>query len=352
MATQLQPFLVGSRPVWKPIAAIPFVAGAPAADTKISKNGYAQKLRFRFVGTATVSAAGTAGTPNLKNVVASYILSLNGNFQYRSLDGESMILKSNLEVGGANDPVFNDPSYLNYNPASATAQTVYFEVTDCIALNDGINADEFLLAAQARNYDIILSLTFGSNASIVANTETMVLTGTLYVEAQYMLDPDYSKFAAPDLSYVQQIVTDTSFTNVSVGENVIPIVPLNGPEYMQLAFQPLFNGTIDTPGPTSALTRVLLRVNNSQDILDISAQDLYNENFRTWGRKLPFGYYVLDFLNDMLPLVNVMSPMRTRLLSTATLNQLELHCFVASGTTVTNSRIKLIKRLRNPAVTG
>lgn len=348
MANKL-PFLQGTRPIWKAIASIPITPGLQAADVKIPKNGWLGKLRFQHSGTATVTGAGSAGSPLLQNIIGSYVLSLGGNYQYRNIDGESLMIKAEIEFAGNGDPVLNGPNYTTYNPASATAQPYFYDVWDTIALNDGLNADECLLAAQARNYDLILSLFFNPVSSVVANTEVVTLTGTLTVYGWYFLDADYNTFQAPDDSYVQQVIDDKSYTAVAVGDNVIPVVPINGPEYWGIAFQPIYNNVVDTRGPTSATTRVRLRVNNGQDIMDLSAQALADENYKMFGRNLPRGYYYIDFLSDT-SIVNAVSPYRTRSLSTVTLNQLELIVTVAAGTTVSNSRIKLIKRLRNPAV--
>ncbi len=330
-------------------------------SVKVPKYGYLAKLRYRFVGTSNVTTAGTAGSPKLWYLFSNYRISLNGNYQYRNMDGETLALKNSLETLGANEPTFsvNNPNYLTYNPASATSQSFHYVVSDSIALNTGVNADRFLLAAQARNYDIVIDATFGSNPNgtaptaiggIGANTEVATISGTLYIEGMYYLDPDYSKFAAPDGTQVQQVLDDLTYTNVSIGDNVIPVVPINGPQYLQLAFKPIFNNVIDAPGPTAKMTHVRFRVNNAQDLYDVSSQTLFQENFEHYARALPFGYYCLDFLDDM-SLVNAVSAAGTKVLSTATLASLELICTVASGTTTTNSLIKLVKRLKNPAIT-
>ena len=351
MAQQVKkPFLWGSRPIWKQIAQVPITLGLQAPSIKIPKNGWLSKIRYRFAGAATVTTAGTAGVPNFQNLISMLVLSVSGNYQYRNCDGESLALKTNLQVQGANDPVAAGPSFLAYSPTSLVAnQPFSYAFSDCISLNSELNADEFLLAAQARNYDLILDIAFGSAASVAANTEVATFSGVLYIEGMYFLDPDYAEFDAPDPTTVQQYVDDKSFTNVVVGDNVIPVNPINGPEYMQLMFKPVFNGLIDVPGAASKMTRIRLRVNNQQDIYDIQAPDLAAEQFEKYGRVLPFGYYVLDFMND-ISLVNAMSAVRTRVLSTATLGSMELILSVASGTVTTNSVIKLVKRLRNPAV--
>lgn len=348
-------FLLGTRLVWRKIAQITVTPGLAAPTLKIPKTGYIGVMRHRIAGTVTVSAAGTAGTPNLQNIIASSVLSLSGNYQYRNIDGEQHWLKNNLEFAGSNDPVSSSPAYLAYNPTSATQQNISLPLRDSIALNDRENLDQFLLAAQARNYDITYDVTYGSLASIAANTETFSASNLVhYIEGLYLLDPDYSKFMTPDLSTVQQLLKDSSFTNVVVGDNVVPVTPINGPQLIGLGVQCKYNNVIDLPGVNSHTTNFRLRVNNGQDLYDIPAQDLAAENYERYHRALPFGYYYFDFLDDQGGVNEVTNgpqgPFFERALSTATLSALELIVTVASGTTTTNSMIKLFKRYRNPAI--
>lgn len=348
---QKYPFLWGTKEQWVQIAQIPYAAGLKAPTTKLPKNGYGCVLRFKFVGKSNVSGAGSSGTPKLYNLINNYTLSFNGGFQYRNLDGESLYVKNGLQVGGSTDPVTGGPNYLNYNPASATNQNIQFVVTDYVALNPGINADKFLLAAQARNADITLDITFDSGTNVVANTETTAFSGTLYVEALYLLDPNYNEYAGPDLSEVQQCLTDASFTNVQAGvDNIVPIVPINGPQYMQLAFKILTNNTADPGGFSSNASRIRLRLNNNQDMYDYSLQALQQSNFEHFGRSLPTGWYLLDWLDD-INIVNAVSPIGRNIISTEKISALWLIVTINSGVTVTQpSVIKLLKRVKTPAV--
>ena len=350
---QLQPFLRGTRGVWRKIAQIPVNIGLAAPTTKISKNGFLGILRHRITGTVTVNGAGAAGVPNLQNLISSMVLSLSGNYQYRNIDGERMWLWDNLQNVGYADSVAGSPSYQNYNPTSATQQSVSLPLRDCIALNSQYNLDTFLLAAQARNYDITLDVTYGTLAQIVAGNETINATAlTHYIEGYYMLDADYTQFAPPDLSTVQQLLKDDAFTNVVVGDNIVPIVPINGPQLLGLGFAAVFNGVRDVQGVSSKLTNMRLRVNNAQDLIDIPIQDFDDENFDLYGRSLPFGYRYINLLDDV-SINNAVSPYWTKALATATLSSLELILTVAAGTVVTGTTgIKLFKRYRNPAITG
>ena len=56
----LYPFLFGTQEQRVPIAAIPLTPGLKAATVRIPKNGYLAKMTYRFVGSVTISGAGTA----------------------------------------------------------------------------------------------------------------------------------------------------------------------------------------------------------------------------------------------------------------------------------------------------
>jgi hypothetical protein len=361
--SSLYPFLFGTQEQRVPVAAIPITPGLKAATVRVPKNGYLSKLIYRFVGSATVSGAGSAGTPNLFNILASVNLSYNGGFLYRQMDGESLYVMNcarrvgNFGLGGATgpnvNPVTGGRAYANYNPTSATAQAIGFVIEDDISLNSQVNADRYLLAAQARNADITLDITFGSIAQVVANTETVsALTGTLYVEGLYLLDPDYTKFAQPDLTRVQQIITDTSFTALTVGDNTVALVPVNGPKYLQVLFKVQTNGVADPGGLASVITRVQLKINNGLNRYDVSPQALQQENDAQLQRcyALPAGWYLLDFLDDA-SINNAVSMVGRNVISTEKIANLWLVVTIASGTTLTaNNQIKLVKRVEMPAI--
>ncbi len=359
----LYPFLFGTQEQRVPIAAIPLTPGLKAATVRIPKNGYLAKMTYRFVGSVTISGAGTAGTPNLFNLLSNVALSYNGGFLYRQVDGESLYVLNCARrtgafgVGGAtgpnNNPVTGGRAYANYVPTSTTTTPIGFIIEDDIALNSQVNADRYLLAAQARNADITLDVTFGTIASVYANTEVAsALTGTLYVEGLFLLDPDYSKFAQPDLTRVQQIITDTSFTSVTLGDNTVAIVPVNGPKYLQLFFKVQTNGTPDPGGLTSVTTRVQLKINNGLNRYDMSPQALQQENDAQLGRNsaLPTGWYMLDFLDDA-SINNAVSLVGRNVISTEKIANLWLVTTIATGTNLTaNNLIKLIKRVEMPAI--
>jgi len=365
------PFIWGAQQQFIQVASIPVTPGNKAATVRIPKNGFMGALLFRFVGSANVTTAGTAGTPSILQLIQSYILSYNGGFQYRNLDGETMYVMDLIRNEGP-DVVMGGPSFKNYAPQTTGAQPVGFIIRDYISLNEGVNADKYQLAAHARNADITLDITFAANPAgtaifrgISANTEVAAISGTLYVEGLYLLDPpSYEKFDKPNLRRVQQIEIDPSYTTVVVGDNTVSIVPLNGPKYLQLAFKCIFNGVGDPQGALSSVSRVQLKINNGLNRYDVSSQAIAQRNCNDLKRiqcgtlaaptnaALPPGWYLLDFLADA-SITNAVSQVGRNVISTERIASLWLIVTVAAGTNLTaNNMILLIKRVELPAVGG
>jgi hypothetical protein len=366
------PFIWGAQEQYVPIAAIPVTPGQKAPTVRIPKNGFLLELLFRFVGNANVTAAGTAGTPNLLQLIQNYVLSYNGGFMYRSISGEDIYVMDLLRNQGV-DAVLGGPSYKNYAPQTvATTNNVGFVMRDYVGLNTGVNADKYLLAAHARNADITLDVTFNPNPSgtfvsggIGANTETAQITGTLFVEGRYLLDPaSYARFDKPNLRRVQQIENDTSYTQVVTGDNTVSITPLNGPKYLGLAFKVVANGVPDPQGYSSFVSRVQLKINNGLNRYDVSSQALAQRNCNELHRiqcgtlaapnnaALPPGWYYLDFLSDA-SINNAVSQVGRNVISTERIASLWLVVTITPGTPLTaNNIIKLIKRVELPAVGG
>lgn len=365
------PFLWGTQEQRIPIATIPFVAGAKAPTVRIPKNGYLSKLLFRFIGNANVTVAGTARvTPPIWNLISQYVLSYNGGFQYRNMDGESMLVMNMRRCFGA-DVITNGPTYKTYTVTSVTNQTIGFIIEDEVNLNTQVNADKYLLAAQARNADITLDITFDSGGNVsLSNGETVAFSGTLFVEGLYLLDPpDYVHFDEPNLRKVQQILTDTSYTNLVIGDNTVPIVPVNGPKYLDILFLLQYSRAsgaapvVDTQGFSTSCSRVQLKINNGLNRYDMSSQALAQENCRQLGRAscmpalatnaaLPPGWYMMNFLDDA-SINNAVSMVGRNVISTEKIANLWLIPTIASGTVIgSGAVIKLIKRAELPAVGG
>jgi hypothetical protein len=366
------PFIWGAQEQYVPIASIPITPGQKAPTVRIPKNGFLLELLFRFVGNANVSTAGTAGTPNLLQLIQNYVLSYNGGFMYRSVSGEDLYVMDLLRNQGV-DGVLGGPSYKNYAPQTAgPTNAVGFVMRDFVGLNTGVNADKYLLAAHARNADITLDVSFNPNPNgtfvfggIGANTETVVLTGTLFVEGRYLLDPaSYARFDKPNLRRVQQIENDTSYTQVVTGDNTVSITPLNGPKYLGLAFKVVANGVPDAQGLNSFVSRIQLKINNGLNRYDVSSQALAQRNCNDLHRiqcgtlaapnnaALPPGWYYLDFLSDA-SINNAVSQVGRNVISTERIASLWLVVTIAPGTSLAaNNIIKLIKRVELPAVGG
>jgi hypothetical protein len=366
------PFIWGAQEQYVPIAAIPVTMGQKASTIRIPKNGFLLELLFRFVGNANVTAAGTAGQPNLLQLIQNYVLSYNGGFMYRSLSGEDVYVMDLLRNQGV-DAVLGGPSYKNYTPAAiAPTNAVGFVMRDYVGLNTGVNADKYLLAAHARNADITMDITFSPNPSgtfifggVGANTETATISGTLFVEGRYLLDPaSYARFDKPNLRKVQQIENDTSYTQLVTGDNTVSITPLNGPKYLGLLFKVVANGVPDPQGLTSFVSRVQLKINNGLNRYDVSSQALAQRNCNELHRiqcgtilapnnaALPPGWYSLDFLSDA-SINNAVSQVGRNVISTERIASLWLIVTIQPGTPLTaNNIIKTIKRVELPAVGG
>lgn len=366
------PFLWGAQEQRIQIAAINITPGLKAPTVRIPKNGFLSAISFRFVGNVNVTTAGTAGTPNIFNLIQSYILSYNGGFQYRNMDGSSLYILDLARNAGP-DIVMAGPNYRNYAPQTAGNQAVGFVVRDYISLNTQANQDKYLLAAHARNADVTLDITFAPNPNgtavpiygVGANTESATISGTLFVEGLYLLDPpSYAKFERPDLTRVQQIEVDYSFTTLVTGQNTISLVPLNGPKYMQVFLGCIFNGQLDPVGINSSLSNFELKINNGLDRLNMSPQVLAQENCDQLMRHQAGiisnsqpgafgpGWYMFDFLNDV-GINNAVSIAGRNVISTERIASLWLMPTIINGTNLSaNNMFKIIKRVDLPAVGG
>lgn len=365
------PFIWGAQEQYIQVAAINVTPSQKAPTVRIPKNGFMGELLFRFVGNVNVTAAGTAGTPSILQLIQSYNLSYNGGFNYRNLSGEAMYVMDLVRNVGP-DAILGGPSYANYSPAAVANNAVGFVMRDFVYLNPGINADKYNLAAHARNADITLDITFGANPNgafifrgIGANTETAQITGTLYIEGRYLLDPpSYAKFDKPNLRRVQQMEIDTSYTQLVYGDNTVSIVPLNGPKYLGLAFKAIFNGQGDVQGLSSQISRIQLKINNGLNRYDLSSQALAQRNMQDlqriqcgtlaapWNAALPPGWYYLDFLSDA-SINNAVSQVGRNVISTERIASLWLIVTVMNSANLTqNNMIQLIKRVELPAVGG
>ena len=371
-APQKYPFIWGAQEQFVQIASIPVTPGQKAPTVRIPKNGFLLELLFRFVGNANVTTAGAAGSPNIMQIIHNYVLSYNGGFMYRSLSGDDVYFMDLVRNQGV-DAVQGGPSYKNYSPATAgPSNAIGFVMRDYVGLNTGVNADKYLLAAHARNADITMDLTFSPNPSgtfifggIGANTETAAISGTLFVEGRYLLDPaSYARFDKPNLRRVQQIENDTSYTQLVTGDNVVAITPLNGPKYLGIGFKVTAGGVADVQGLSSYVSRIQLKINNGLNRYDLSSQALAQRNCNDLHRiqcgpiaapfnaAFPPGWYYIDLLSDA-SINNAVSQVGRNVISTERIASLWLIVTITPGTGLaTNNQIKTVKRVELPAVGG
>ena len=352
-AAALAPFALGSKEFRRRLFQIPYASGAIGAQQKVEKAGWLAETIFDFQGTATVTTAGTAGTPALLNLVQNYSLNFNSGYPYRNVDGESMALIDEVQFAGAYDPVFASPQYQNYSPTSLTAQPIGFIVHDRVAQNLGPNVDKYLLAAHAMNGDLTLQLAFNTPAQTVANTEVAAITGVFDVHGIFMLDPDYSRFTLPDTSEIQQWIMDTGSVNgtLAVGVNSVNLTPIQGPKYLGIFFKVMLGGVGNIPDPQGAAPatqNVQIVLNTGLPLIDVTGRILHNDNTRLYGRKLPAGWYAFDFLSDT-GILNLSSPFQRKVLATALLSQLQLNVNINAGVAIgAGNGLKILKRLAYP----
>lgn len=342
---QLLPFAYGTSKKYVNLGTVAYSAGS-TVQLKVTKSGFLSSIEAAFNGTVTVGTAGSAGTPQPWNLISNYSLTANLGFQYRSLSGDRLYFNNQLHARGSNDPVLNSGTFNNYNPTSATAQTVAFVLTDLISLNRGLNFDKYLISCQTLDQDTYISLTFAATSAIKANTEVISsVTGNFTITAEFYTVPDTSKFALPDTSIVQQIIEDTSYTNVLSGENQIGLTPIQGPEYTTLAFKVTINGAADPANYNSQVSRIRIFANATDPIYDWTAQQLLQMQYDHYGRNLPAGWFVMNFLDD-ISLVNAVGPVERLALSTQAYSQLTLDVTI-TGTVSGTSNIVLLKRMQS-----
>lgn len=342
---QLLPFAYGTSKKYVNLGTIAYSAGA-TSQLKVTKSGFLSSIEAAFNGTVTVGTAGTSGSPTPWNLISNYNLTANLGFQYRSMSGDRMYFNNQLQYRGANDPVTASSTFHNYNPASATAQTVAFVLTDLISLNRGLNFDKYLISCQTLDQDTYVSFTFAATSAIKANTEVITsVTGNFTITAEFYTVPDTSKFALPDTSIVQQIIEDTGYTNVVAGDNNVSLTPIQGPEYTTLAFKVTINGVADTADYASQVSRVRIFANATDPIYDWTAQQLLQMQNDHYRRNLPAGWFVLNFLDD-ISLVNSVGPVERLALSTQAYSQLTLDVTI-TGSVSGTSTIVLLKRMQS-----
>lgn len=353
-AQNLAPFALGSKEFRRRLFQIPFASGAIGAQQKVEKAGWLAQAIFDFQGSAVVTAAGTAGTPNLANIIQNYSLNFNAGYPYRNVDGESMAMIDEVQYAGPYDPVYASPQYQVYNPATLTTpQPIGFIIHDHIAQNLGPNVDKYLLAAHAMNGDLTLQLSFNTPVQAAANTETATITGVFDIHGIFMLDPDYRRFTLPDTGEIQQWIMDTGSVNgtLAVGVNSVNLTPIQGPKYLGLFFKVMLGGAGNVPDPqgaTPAMQNVQLVLNTGLPLLDVTGRILHNDNTRLYQRKLPNGWYALDFLSDT-GILNLSSPFQRKSLATRLLSQLQLNVNINAGTTIgAGNGLKILKRLSYP----
>jgi hypothetical protein len=357
-APQLLPYALGARRIPIPLGSIPFAAGSQT-NFKLPKTGLLGALQLRFVGTVTVGTAGAATTPQLWNIIKNYLVTANLGYQYRNMDGETLLLKADMDFDGNNDVLTGSPTFKTYNPASATAQPVNFVLEDHISLNEDLNFTDFMVSCQTYDDDKYVSITFGAITDIIGEGGTEVITsitGTLFIDGLYFSIPDLKQYALPPTlgKQTQQCLTDAGYSGglvVANADNTIHLTPVQGPRYMQIAYKCKFNGVSDTADVNSLVNTVVLKANSSVELERYAAQTLIQRAYNLYGRKLLNGWVLLDYLSD-IGIPNRMSPIRRNNYSTEEFSTLDLILNLGAATVTGNTYIKIFKRIWSPVVTS
>lgn len=320
--------------------------------------GYIARVRLVIGGTVTVSAAGSAGTPSLWNLISRYSLNVSFGFEYRGFEGDSLYFSNLVENGpGNNDPVVNNQWFQNYNPTSATQQTISMILDDNIWMNPGLDFDRFLIPYQNFSKKVYLQLIPCNNISaIYANTETINASAiTVTPEITYQTvpadTPDVT-YDAPDTTWLQQKLDERKLVNVLTAgaPNLVNLTPINGPEYLGLGFKLRLNGGFDPNTNATNLDHIRILANSTVQIFYMNAYNLADRAYRWLGRSLPAGWWYLPFSDD-ISLVNAMGPAERLVFSTQEYTQLDLEVTLKSGATVgSDNYVKLYKRLKSQAI--
>lgn len=347
------PFAYGTKQQTVQLLTQALTPGGAPVQWELPKAGFIAKVRYLIGGTVTVGVAGTAGTPPLYNAIARHSLNVNFGYEYRALEGDSLYF-SNQVRQEAIDPVLGSPLMKNYNPTSATQQTVNMVIDDDINFNDGIDFDQFLIPYQSFSKSVYLQVTpCNALSAIAANTETFTgsaLTITPFVT--YYTVPDAAKYAMPDDSMVQQILDERKLVNVmSAGApNLANLTPINGPEYLGLGFKLVLNGANDSADVNTNLDHIRLIANGTIQVSYMTATELIERQYKHFQKALPAGWFYLPFSDD-ISLVNALGPTQRNVFDTSEYTQLDLEVNLKATAVVGASNyVKLFKRLQSKAV--
>jgi hypothetical protein len=360
-APKLKAFAAGTREIRLPVGTAAFNAGQQVQipnQGPIPKSGFLAALYFQFIGTITVGTIGSAGTPNLYSLIQTYLLTANYGYQYRNCDGETLYVMgalSNTPRGYM--PATSRNTYVNYNPASATAQSVNMTWVDRIALNEGVNYQDFLISCQTLDSDLIMQITFPNvvGSGINANTEIISsITGTLNVDGLWFSVPDKTVFQLPNINYIQQITSGDSGLGTGTVANAVNtcnLTPVQGPRYMQLLCKVYSAAGNDPTSNATTIVQFELKANNAESLFIRRAQEVLNwqEDYFGMTNANNFnmqGWFIFDFLHDVtLPSAKGMfgrNIVSTQLYSTLWLN------ITTSASLAANTQFKIAKRIAAP----
>jgi len=320
--------------------------------TPIPQTGFLGALRHTVSGTLTVGTLSTQYQVPLHRLLANYTLQNSLTYPYRNLSGDDIWMWANIVAGrGTQDPIYGSLNSEQPNVTGTGAKNFSFSFLDQIGMNDGVNFSKFLLSALTNSNTLTINISWLAASGLAALSDGTAVfsayTASDAVSAIYQMVPDARQYYWPDVSKVQQVIGDPSFTATAVGVNSINLTPVSGPAYMGIGMQIVNStGALDTLAPgTSGLTQVRLLVGGTQPIKVWTLPDIVGKYEDLYGRKPQYGYAYIDLAAD-LSIPNVMSHLRRKNLATKQYAQLTWEVTTNSNFSPgAGSRIGLLKRM-------
>lgn len=321
--------------------------------TPIPQTGFLGALRKMIAGNLTVGTLGTQYQVPLHRLESNYTLQNSLTYPYRNISGDDIWMWANICDGasGGADAIYGSLNSLQPNVTGTGAKAFSYSYRDQIAMNDGVNFSKFLLSALTNSNTLTINIQWLAQSALAAlQSNTVVFssyTASCAVTAEYQMVPDATKYYWPDVSKVQQVIGDPSFTATAQGQNSINLTPVSGPAYMGIGTQLInANGTPDTLAPgTSGLVNITLLAGGTQPLKVWTLADIVGNYESLYKRSPQYGYAYIDLASD-LSIMNVMSALRRKNLATKQYAQLTWQVNTnANFTPGAGSRIGLLKRM-------
>ncbi|MGH7745879.1 MAG: hypothetical protein ACREQ5_14030 [Candidatus Dormibacteria bacterium] len=277
------------------VYSVPWATGT-RVTIPLNNVGYQNELQVLLALTVTV---GTAGTVTDADAATSNFLPYIG---LRSPQGEYIWSTNSRDIYDFDYRLTNsltpaqDPSYVNWSGASATAQPVLLRLRIPTAISDGRGFDTGLLMRQVSNNQFYLDLQMAAIADLIG-TGTVVITsvtGTITVEEiYYEAIPANANVIPPDFSnYIR--LRSIQFAPLQNGQNNVRYD--TGPVLMDAMHRLVNNSKADPV--ISNLAYIQLASGQTNEIDNRTGSRLAYDAAMHLGKALRAGVYHEDFCDD------------------------------------------------------